>query len=101
MANPTPYSDDQWELIRGDVRVQCVKTGGYTMTAYGQYVWAQDEVRSLFDDTLPASLRVEDYSTAHNMVVDPGYELAQRIAYGDFVLVEDRLPDSSFVQGGT
>ena len=95
MANPTPYSDAIWEAARGEVKLKCVKVGGYTMTNYGAYMWAQDEERSLFDGALPVALRADEYGTARNMIVDPARELTQRIAAGDFIIVEDRHPNPS------
>lgn len=87
MPNPGGYSDAQWLRMRGEVILKCVAVGGYTMIAYGGYVWAQDEEKSLFDASLPDTLRPGDYDTANRMVTDTTYELAQKIADGTFDLV--------------
>lgn len=79
--------------IRGDIVIKCIKTGGYTMTNYGQYAWAQDEEKSLFDPALPDTIRTADYSTAKRMVTDTNYELAQQVVAGNFEITSDVPPD--------
>ncbi len=83
---------EQISQIKGSFVIRCVKSGGYTMTAYGQYAWAEDEEKDLMDATLPATLKAGDYHTARNMCRDPARELAQAITAGDFVVVSERFP---------
>ena len=90
MGAPTP---EDLLAIRGEIVIKCVKAGGYTMTNYGAYAWSQDEQKSLFDVALPATLRVLDYKTAKRMINDLNYELAQRIAAGDFIIITDTPED--------
>lgn len=79
--------------IRGDIVIKCAKVGGYAMINYGQYIWTEGEEKSLFDVTLPDTIRVADYPTAKRMVTDLNYELAQRIVDGDFIVTKDVRPD--------
>jgi len=94
MAELTP---EQVAALKGELRIKCVRTGGYTMQGYGGYAWAEDEEQDLVDEALPATLRAADYWTARNMCKDPALELAQRIVAGDFIIVSERQPDPSIL----
>jgi len=86
---------EQIAKLKGSFIIKCVKAGGYTMTGYGGYSWAENEQQNLVDDALPDTLRAGDYWTARNMCRDPARELAQRIEAGDFIVVEEQQPDPS------
>lgn len=94
MSELTP---EQLAALKGELRIKCVKPGGYTMTNYGGYAWAEDEEQNLVDEALPATLRAGDYWTARNMCKDPALELAQRIVAGDFVIVSEKQPDPTIL----
>lgn len=77
---------------RGTYRIRCVKVGGVTLTHYGQYVFAQDDEIDLLDQGLPATIRCGDWQTADNVCRDVGFEIAQRIVAGEFVVTEKSRP---------
>jgi hypothetical protein len=80
-------------IDKGTYRIKCVKTGGQILTNYGGYDFAEDAEVDLLDDATPDTLRAGDYWTADNMCRDTGFEIAQRIQAGEFVVVEKRQPD--------
>jgi len=85
---------EQEKRIHGSFVIRCVKEGGYTMTGYGQYVWAEDEEHDLVsNDTLPESLQCIDYYEAHHLCRYPRNELAIAIDHGDFIIVSRQFPD--------
>jgi len=77
----------------GVYRIKCVKVGGVTLANYGQYGFTQDEEIDLLDPTLPATIKCVDWNTADNMCRDVGFEIAQRVVAGEFVVVEKRAPN--------
>jgi hypothetical protein len=83
------------EIDKGVYKIKCVKVGGHTLTKYGQKAFAENEELDLLDDATPATIRAADWWTADNMCRDTGFEIAQLIAAGDFVVVEKRRPDLS------
>jgi len=82
-------------IDRGVYKIKCVKAGGHTLTNYGQYAFTENEEIDLLDQNLPATIRCVDWWTADNMCRDTGFEIAQLMVAGDFVVVEKRQPDLS------
>lgn len=77
---------------RGTYKIRCAKAGGVTLTGYGQRAFTQGEELDLLADGIPDTIRANDYSTATHMCEDLGFELAQRIAAGEFEIIERTPP---------
>lgn len=82
----------------GVYKIKCVKQGGYTLKNYGQKVFAEGEEIDLLDANIPETLRAGSWQTANDMCTDTGFELAQLIAAGYFVVTEKERPDLSLLQ---
>lgn len=80
-------------MDNGVYKIKCVKAGGHTLTNYGQFAFSEGQEVDLLDAGLPDTIRAGSYWTAENMCRDTGYEIAQLIAAGDFIVVERREPD--------
>ena len=80
-------------MIPGIYSIRCIRPGGRTLTNYGQYAFTEGEVLDLLAETTPDTIKANDYSTARTMCEDIGFELAQRIAAGEFVVAERVAPD--------
>ncbi len=78
---------------KGTYRIKCVKPNGQTLTGYDGYDFAEGAEVDLLDDATSATLRAGDYWIADNMCRDIGFEIAQRIQAGEFVVVEKKQPD--------
>jgi len=76
----------------GTYKIKCVKVGGYTLTGYGQYAFAENEEIDLLAQTTPTTLRAGNHHTANAMCKDTTYEIAQLITAGDFVITEITPP---------
>lgn len=81
---------------QGVYRIRCIKAGGCALTEYGAPVFTEGEELDLMDESVSELLRCADWSIAHNLCTDPSLEIAQRIAAGEFVVVESRKPRSAF-----
>ena len=82
---------------KGIYRIKCVKSGGHTLTNYGQLEFEENEELDLLGDATPDAIRAEDWWTADSMCRDTGFEIAQLIAAGDFEITEKIQPDPSKV----
>ena len=71
----------------GKYIIRCIKSGGVTLTNYGQKYFAEEEELDLLNELAPSTIKASDFSTASNMCEDSGFELAQRIASGEFIIV--------------
>ena len=80
------------EFDDGILKIKCVKPGGYTLTNYGQYHFNEQDEIDLLDTLLPATIRCSDWWTANNICNDNGYEIAQLIIAGYFIITESRKP---------
>ena len=80
-------------IDRGVYKIKCVKDGGITLTNYGQYEFDKNDEIDLLDPELPDTIKCLDWHTADNMCLDTGFEIAQRIAAGEFTVTEKRMPD--------
>ena len=78
---------------KGIYKIKCIKPGGVTLTNYGHFVFAQNEEIDLLDLALPRAIYCANWPTAENMCKDKGFELAQRIAAGEFIITETRKPE--------
>lgn len=78
-------------MSSGKYVVKCLKSGGDTLLTYG-YTALQNQEVDLLDPSTPDNLRAGGYLTAENMCMDIGFELAQKIASGDWAVVEKVLP---------
>ena len=76
----------------GVYKIKCVKPGGHTLINYGQYSFSENEEIDLMDQNLPDTLRCGNWWTARTMCTDTGYEIAQLIEAGDFIVTETAPP---------
>lgn len=76
----------------GVYKIKCVNPGGCTLTKYGQYAFSENEEIDLLDPGLPDTIRCSNWWTAKTMCTDTGYEIAQRIVAGEFIVTEATLP---------
>lgn len=76
----------------GVYKIKCVKPGGCTLTNYGQYSFSENEEIDLMDQNLPDTLRCGNWWTARTMCTDTGYEIAQLIEAGGFIVTETAHP---------
>ena len=76
----------------GTYKIECIRPGGYTLTNYGQYSFSENEEIDLMDQNLPDTIRCGSWWTARTMCTDMGYEIAQLIASGDFIVTEATMP---------
>ena len=82
----------QDELTRGIYIIKCIKQGGLVLTTYGQYSFEENEVLDLLHPDVPDTLKAADYWVAHNMCVDPGFELAQHILADNLQVIKTVPP---------
>ena len=80
----------------GQYVVKCVKPGGDTLALYG-FAATENQVVDLLDAGTPANIRAGSFWTAQTMCEDVGFELAQKIRDGLWVVVTRREPEP-FVQ---
>lgn len=76
----------------GVYKIKCVKPGGHTLINYGQYAFSENEEIDLMDQNLPDTIRCGNWWTANTMCKDQGFEIAQLIAAGDFIITESIMP---------
>ncbi len=72
--------------------IKCVKAGGHTLTAYGQYSFDEGEELDLLDAAVPETLRAGSWSIAQSMCEDPAAEIAELITAGHFEVVSSKPP---------
>lgn len=80
----------------GTYKIKCVNAGGYVLSGYGQYAFDEGEEVDLVSPETPVSLRAQ-WNTADTMCRDQGFEIAQLIAAGIFIVTERRRPDLTLV----
>lgn len=79
--------------MSGKYIVRCLKPGGDTLVTYSTSADQGEEI-DLLDPGTPDNIRAGGYWTAENMCCDLGFELAQKIARGDWAVIEKRQPQS-------
>jgi hypothetical protein len=77
----------------GVYKLKCVKTGGVVLANYHNYPLAKDEEIDLLDQGLSVNIKFTDFNAARNACEDSGFELAQRIAAGELVVLKVEPPD--------
>jgi hypothetical protein len=80
------------EIDAGKYVVKCVKPGGDTLALYN-FAATEGQAVDLLDAATDASIRAAQFWTAANMCEDQGFELAQKIAAGSWIVVVRREPD--------
>lgn len=80
-------------LDLGVYKIKCIHQGGYVLSGYGQYAFEEGEEIDLMNQSLPETIRCSSWSTADNICKDMGFEIAQLIAIGDFIITEKKSPN--------
>lgn len=80
-------------LDLGTYKIKCVCQGGYILNGYGQYIFKEGEEIDLMDQSLPETIRCSNWSTADSICKDVGFEIAQLIIAGNFIITEKRPPN--------